>query len=268
MPAPTNESGQETQPTEEEALLADPFRGRDRRTDDECRQGTLSPRQPPVEEHSFSCVTIGWGLGRQRLPSGGAALAATIAELREQRSSEREDSFAVRTRTLATGKCPRVPRVVFDLGGPLGPYRCMVRTLGTLRCVLSSWPYRCPVRAVSRTGREQGPGLRALFSALPKLSSRTTSAASFLYPRSIGPGHPDHRQVIWSSCWIASRSRLAWASLAREPWRVPGRPSRALQGPGSGPSRAPRTPGSGHLGPGSRSSRGAILAESQDSWQN
>ena len=77
------------------------------------------------------------------------------------------------------------------------------------------------------SAEEQAPGLRGLFRAVPKSSSRTTSAASFPYLRSTSPGHSDRQLAIWDKCWIASRSQPAWAGWAGEPWRVLGGPPRA-----------------------------------------
>ena len=66
---PPNERMQETQRTEEEAPGPATFRWRGPGTDDECPQGTLSIREPPVEEEAFRPPTIGErGMGRGQSP--------------------------------------------------------------------------------------------------------------------------------------------------------------------------------------------------------
>ena len=120
--------------------------------------------------------------------------------------------------------------------------------------------------------REQGPGLREARGQRAGSRSSGGSPLRFPHPRSVSPGHPDRPQTIRDKCWIASRSRAAWAALDRGPgWSGTSRPRASWEALGPwirairGRIQAGQAPGSGHPGPGSRPSWPAQLARKQQS---
>ena len=106
--------------------------------------------------------------------------------------------------------------------------------------ITAPMPAVSPGTPRARGVRERSPGLRAaLFSRVGGMNN-IASAMLFVHVRSICPGHPDHRQVIRSKCWIASRSILTLAGQGQDAW--PGHPK--LTRPGLS-EVYPSLPGSG-----------------------
>ena len=128
-------------------------------------------------------------------------------------------------RRTVLGRPPGVASI--PLGASTGPYRFSVHTGRQV-----SWVHHAPppstmmVPACTVPAEEPGPGLRARFRSTVMLSSRTTSLPSFLYLRSIEPGHQDRHQTIRGKCWIATRAQLAGPA--------------GLQGPQMGDFQRPR----------------------------
>ena len=136
---------------------------------------------------------------------------------------------------------------------------------------------RCPTdRTAHRDGTgpwAQGPVPGPREVVLEDNFTVAVTASSVDLARSPGSPSGDPGVVLDR---IQVQASQGWPGLRA--WRVRNQGSRALQGPGSGPSRAPQTPGSGPSrapqtpgsglpGPGSRVPRTAILAESQDPSQ-
>ena len=79
-----------------------PFRGRDRRTDDECPEGTLSRREPTVEEEAFRLPTVGWGCGgSEASPTEREEEEALLAALQGRAKRTDDDEPTIGTALLS-----------------------------------------------------------------------------------------------------------------------------------------------------------------------